>query len=124
MKYEIIPNSFVIESVDADSQEDAICRFACTMDSDMNTYFQAKPSEKLIECIWTNDNGDIFTVLNIPNTLFNFYILKRKAYKDGTNQWNICCELANNHSKYMTLDIIRGTREDAYKRLKEILCIA
>ena len=81
-------------------------------------------SEKLIECIHTNDYGDIFKVLNIPNTLFNFYILKRKVYKDGTNQWNICCELANDNSKYIILDIIRGTREDAYKRLKEILCIA
>lgn len=41
MKYIIIPKSFVVDRVEAETPEEAMCKFALLMDSDMNTYFSA-----------------------------------------------------------------------------------
>lgn len=69
-----------------------------------------------------SDNGSIFRAEKIPNTLFNFYILKRKReFKDGTSTWQICVEYAANKNRYMVLDTIRGKRKDAEHRLDQIL---
>jgi len=68
-----------------------------------------------------SDNGVIYRVEKIPNTMFNFYILKRRRFKDGTHQYNICVELAGDTTKYWVLDSIRGHESDAVKRLDEII---
>ena len=72
---------------------------------------------KIIE----NELGVVFHSDSVPNDLFNFYILRRRSYKDGTYQWNICCELKEDSDKYMVIESIKGTREIAIQRLKEIL---
>lgn len=68
-----------------------------------------------------SDSGIIYRVEKIPNTMFNFYILKKRRFKDRTHQYNICVELAANPSKYWVLDTIRGHKSDAIKRLDEII---
>lgn len=68
-----------------------------------------------------SDSGIIYRVEKIPNTMFNFYILKKRRFKDRTHQYNICVELATNPSKYWVLDTIRGHKSDAIKRLDEII---
>ena len=68
-----------------------------------------------------NEHGAIFRADSIPNDLFNFYILRRRDYKNGTSQWNICCELSSNTSKYMIIEVIKGTKENAIQRLNELL---
>lgn len=69
-----------------------------------------------------SDAGIIYRVDKIPNTMFNFYILKKRRYKDGTHQYNICVELAADYiNKYWILDTIRGKKSDAIKRLDEII---
>ena len=45
MKYYIVAKTNEIE-VDGNSAEDAICNFAATMESDMNTYFTAMSEEE------------------------------------------------------------------------------
>ena len=69
-----------------------------------------------------NEHGVIFRADSIPNDLFDFYILRRRDYKNGTSQWNICCELKND-DQYMVIERIKGTREDAIRKLEEILKI-
>ena len=69
-----------------------------------------------------SDNGIIFRFDKIPNTMFNFYILKKKTYKDKTHLYALCVELASAPGqKYMTLDTIRGHKTDAIKKLEEII---
>lgn len=68
-----------------------------------------------------NELGVVFHSDSVPNDLFNFYILRRRSYKDGTYQWNICCELKENDDEYMVIERVKGTREVAIQRLKEIL---
>ena len=68
-----------------------------------------------------SDAGIIYRVEKIPNTMFNFYILKKRKFKDRTHQYNICVELAADTSKYWVLATIRGHKSDAIKRLDEII---
>lgn len=66
--------------------------------------------------------GVIFRLDKIPNTMFNFYILKGKEFKDKTHQYKICVELAAKAGQnYWVLDTIRGHKADAIKRLDEIV---
>jgi hypothetical protein len=66
--------------------------------------------------------GAIFRVDKIPNTLFNFFILKSdREFKDGTATWKICVEYPPKVDKPIVLDVIRGKRRDAERRLDEIL---
>ena len=46
MKYNIVPIQFVAENQEAKSADEAIVNFATKMDSDMNSYFKAVPSEE------------------------------------------------------------------------------
>jgi hypothetical protein len=68
-----------------------------------------------------SDNGVIFRIDKIPNTMFNFCIIKRREFKDGTCRWSICTGLAADTKKYMVIDTMRGTKTDATKRLEEII---
>lgn len=68
-----------------------------------------------------SDHGVIYRYDKISNTMFNFYILKRRTYKDGTHQFNICVELAADTNKYFVIESIRGKKSDAVKRLDEII---
>lgn len=68
-----------------------------------------------------SDKGVIFRFDKIPNTMFNFYILKTREFKDHTHSYKICVELASNPAKYWVLDTIRGRKSDAVKRLEEII---
>ena len=68
-----------------------------------------------------NEYGIIFRADFVPGSLFNFYIDRRRVFADGTANWNICCELANDPNKYMVIDTIRGTKADAVFELEKIL---
>ena len=69
-----------------------------------------------------NDCGVIYRFDKIPNSMFNFYIIKRRTFKDGTHSWNLCVEYASNPSKFMVLQSgFRGKRADAIKRLEELI---
>lgn len=67
-----------------------------------------------------NENGVIFRLDKIPNTMFNFYVLQKKQYKDGTFLYHICVEVEKSRD-YLILDRIRGTEADAVTRLEEIV---
>lgn len=71
--------------------------------------------------IQENDYGAIYEPTYIGAGLFHFYLLKRRAYKDGTFSWKLCCELAENFDRYMIIDHIRGTKEEALERLEKIV---
>ena len=71
--------------------------------------------------IQENDYGAIYEPTYIGAGLFHFYLLKRRAYKDGTFSWNLCCELAENFDRYMIIDHIRGTKEEALARHEKIV---
>ena len=68
-----------------------------------------------------NEHGEIFHSDHIPESLFNFYVLRKQTFSDGTANWKICCELASDNAKFMVIDAVRGTQEDAVKKLEEIL---
>ena len=63
-----------------------------------------------------------YNVEDIPSGLFKFFIYEARSFKDGTSNWNIGVNSHRNHSsKFITLETIRGTREDARNRLDEII---
>lgn len=68
-----------------------------------------------------NGQGVIFHVDPVPSNVFNFYLLKKRQFKDGTYTWKVCVELAADTDRYMVLDTVRGTRQDAEDRLDQIL---
>ena len=68
-----------------------------------------------------NDCGQIFIAGNIPNTMFNFYVLKRKVYKNGSSLWNLCVEYNKNKKKYMVLDSVKGSKEYAIAYLENLI---
>ena len=68
-----------------------------------------------------NDHGAIYEPTYIGAGLFHFYLLKRRTYKDGTFSWNLCCELAENFDRYMVIDHMRGSKEEALARLEKIV---
>ena len=68
-----------------------------------------------------SDSGIVYRIDKIPSSMFNFYILKKRRFKDKTHQYNICVELASDSSKCWTLDVIRGHKSDAVNRLEEII---
>lgn len=73
------------------------------------------------EVLQESDKGAIYRFSKIPNTMFNFYILKTRRFKDKTHSYAICVELAADTSKHWVLDRIRGHKADAVKRLEEII---
>ena len=128
-KYYIVPKNHVIAVVEKENKDDVLPDFAAEMDSDLNTYFKTAPS--IIEPSEVASNGVIYYPVSIPSELFQFYILSGKEYKDGTHQWKIGVDVRNGvcykfglssrPEGYIILDSIRGTKEDAENRLKEIL---
>lgn len=68
-----------------------------------------------------NEYGAVFHSDSVPNSLFNFYVLRRRLFVDGTARWNICCELKNNNARFLVIDTIKGTKEDAIRKLEDIL---
>lgn len=80
-----------------------------------------------------NDNGVIYRYDKVPNGMFNFYLLKRKAYKNGKTLWHLCVEIAKppagkqgpecltTSSNYIKLQSFRGTKSEAEKQLDMII---
>ena len=131
-KYFIVPVDQEIE-VKGNDADDALAAFAADMDSDMHSFFRALPEKEYAEykelskkkpvltTLRENHFGAVFHSDIVTSELFNFYVLRRRTYKDGSASWNICCELNGNENRYLVIDTIRGTREDAVQELKNIL---
>lgn len=80
-----------------------------------------------------NENGTIFRYQKIPHNMFNFYILHKRNYKNGTSLWHLGVEVAkapagksspacvNTSSNYIKLDSCKGTKEQAKQRLEAII---
>lgn len=117
-KYYVLPKYTIAEEIESETAEEAVIDFATRIDTDMNQYFKA--SEKVMEETWEGEYSIVFAPLMINPSLFNVYIENKKKYKDGTSKWTIGIELKNS-TKFMVLDAIRGTREEAVKRLEEII---
>ena len=102
---------YIVPKIEVREAED-IADFATTMDSDMNQYFEEKKT--LLE-----DYSFYPAVIN-PK-LFYAYILAIKYFQDGTCRWKLCLTSRENEECHMTLGIMRGTEEEAKKRLATIL---
>ena len=80
-----------------------------------------------------NENGTIIRYDKIPHSMFNFYALHRRNYKNGTALWHLCVEIAaapagknspdciGKESNYIKMESFRGTKEQAIKRLDTIV---
>lgn len=66
-------------------------------------------------------DGVVYEYENIPSGMFEFYILQRRTYKDGTKNFDIGVSPVSDTSKGFILDRIRGTREDAETLLDKIM---
>ena len=75
----------------------------------------------MLTTIRENDHGAVFHSDTVPNSLFNFYVLRRRLFSDGTARWNICCELSTHDARFLVIDTIKGTKEDAIRKLEDIL---
>ena len=73
------------------------------------------------EILRESDAGIVYHINKIPASMFNFYILKKRTFKDHTHKYLIGVELAANPNKYFIIDSIRGHKSDAVKRLEEII---
>ena len=111
---------YIVPKIEVREAKD-IVDFATTMDTDMNLYFEEK--EELLEDVPKRKNewGAVFYPAVINPSLFYAYVLKRRTYKDGSHKWNLCICLSADEDCYIVLDSIRGTEEDAKRRLQEIL---
>jgi hypothetical protein len=120
--YDIIPCSKVVDTVEANSAEDAMDSFVLHMDFDMNAYFKAVPHEENNELtvVAQNDNGVIFKSNKLPS-IFNVYILRTQYFKNGTCRWKIGIEHEHSISKHFIIDSVVGSKEDAINVLKKLL---
>lgn len=111
---------YIVPKIEVREAED-IADFATTMDSDMNQYFEEKKT--LLEDIpkRRNEHGAVFYPAVINPKLFHAYILKTQCFRDGTCRWKLCLSSRENEECHMTLGIMRGTEEEAKKRLAMIL---
>lgn len=71
--------------------------------------------------IYDNEFGCVFNIDHIPNSMFNFYVVKKRAYKDGSFQWNLCVENSLDNNKYFVLDRVRGSKQYAISCLEKII---
>ncbi len=72
--------------------------------------------------LYSNEHGKMYHVDRIPSKLVEFYILKKRSFKDGTSNWEI--GLTNDYNnKDFSLTTIRGTLEDAEREFDELLGI-
>lgn len=113
---------YIVPKIEVREAED-IADFATTMDSDMNQYFEEKKT--LLEDIPRGENPGTayysFYPAVINPKLFYAYILAIKYFQDGTCRWKLCLTSRENEECHMTLGIMRGTEEEAKKRLATIL---
>lgn len=118
-RFYILPFGRITEAVQAGNAEDALLQFAENMDTDMHAYFKAVPEEELLPVVLGRDaeNGTVYDT----DTFFRIYCIRKRMYKDGSFGWDICIELKSNPSKYMVVDHIRGSKEDAQKRCRELM---
>ena len=79
--------------------------------------FKKVKKEILIE----NEDGMVCNIENIPSGMFEFFIHKRRKFKDGTYSWAIGVSPRADDFRSFVFDIIRGTRKDAEARLDEII---
>lgn len=111
---------YIVPKIEVREAED-IADFATTMDSDMNQYFEEK--KELLEDVpkRKNEHGAVFYSAVINPKLFHAYILKMQCFLDGTCRWRLCLSCREDLNRYMTLETMRGTEEEAKERLATIL---
>lgn len=111
---------YIVPKIEVREAED-IADFATTMDSDMNLYFEEK--NELLEDVpkRKNEYGAVFYPAVINPGLFHAYILKTQCFRDGTCRWKLCLSCREDFNRYMVLETMRGTEEEAKERLAMIL---
>lgn len=109
---------YIVPRIEVREAED-IVDFATIMDSDMNLYFEEK--RELLEEKRNNEYGAAFYPAVINPRLFHAYILKMQYFRDGTCRWKLCLSCREDFNRYMVLEIMRGTEEEAKERLATIL---
>lgn len=110
----------IVPKIEVREAEDII-DFAMTMDSDMNQYFEEKKT--LLEDVpkRRNEHGAVFYPAVINPKLFHAYILKTQCFRDGTCRWKLCLSCREDFNRYIVLETMRGTEEEAKERLTTIL---
>ena len=110
----------IVPKIEVREAEDII-DFATTMDSDMNQYFEEKKT--LLEAVpkRRNEHGAVFYPAVINPKLFHAYILKTQCFRDGTCRWCLRLSCREDITRYITLETMRGTEEEAKERLATIL---
>ena len=68
-----------------------------------------------------SDQGIIYRIDKIPSSMFDFYILKGRRFKDKTHSYKICVGLSSNPDKCWILAKIRGHKTDAVRALENII---
>lgn len=111
---------YIVPRIEVREAED-IVDFATTMDTDMNLYFEEK--NELLEDVpkRKNEHGAVFYPAIINPKLFHAYILKTKCFLDDTCRWRLCLSCREDITRYITLETMRGTEEEAKERLATIL---
>lgn len=109
---------YIVPKIEVREAED-IADFATTMDSDMNLYFEEK--RELLEEKRNNEYGAVFYPAVINPNLFHAYILKTHYFRDGTCRWCLRLSCREDITRYITLETMRGTEEEAKERLATIL---
>lgn len=66
-------------------------------------------------------NGVVYEVKDIPDNMFEFFIHKKRTFKDGTSDWAIGVSPTADNSKGYTFEMLRGTEQEAADRLDEIV---
>ena len=65
--------------------------------------------------------GVVLRVEKIPSSMFEFFILQKREFKDGTKSYAIGVSPTANTNKGFTFKTIRGHRSDAIKELDNII---
>ena len=66
-------------------------------------------------------NGMVYKVDKIPSGMFEFFIVEKREFKDGTKSYDIGVSPTDDDSKGFTFKRIRGHKSDAIKELDKIL---
>lgn len=111
---------YIVPKIEVRKAEDII-DFATAMDTDMNLYFEEKKT--LLEDVpkRRNEYGAVFYPAVINPKLLYAYILKTQYFQDGTCRWRLCLSCREDENHCMVLETMRGTEEEAKKRLATIL---
>ena len=68
-----------------------------------------------------SEQGIVYRIEKIPSDMFDFYIMKGRAFKNGTHAYKLCVSLSSNPNKCLTLATIRGRKSDAIRSLENIV---